>query len=285
MRSVLEFLHAAVLLLGVHLAVVEPSPIWIPLPGRIVDITSLDPALRAPGSNVSRMGLYGPVVGRRRPRWAAADQKNHTRATVATEGVVVENCPENEAVNASAAAAVNESKYEAAIKRTRENVVMRDSDILLVTFPKSGTHFLTGVVTSILQHTTGGYWIFAEKNDKRAIPNETFHGYPVFTLLPDARFIDVPMNTYRFAEGVPKEVPRIFLVRVSALRADPLLEPSPYLYLCYHPHRMLGLNCPTDASTAGRGGIHFDAQDKSRVPHARTALCLRIPLQLLPQTP
>ena len=104
--------------------------------------------------------------------------------------------------------------YQEAVDRTRRLTKMRDSDIILVTFPKSGTHFLAHAVTELFRNTTKRYIDEQLKTlPKGDAPVEFFHSYPIFTLLPDGRARPVPRSAYEFAESVPQDITRIFLVR------------------------------------------------------------------------
>lgn len=98
------------------------------------------------------------------------------------------------------------SKFEIAMARTREKVTMRDNDIVLASFPKSGTHFLASVVSELFHNSTGKH-----VQSRANAPHQLFHGFPVFTLLPDNRAIPVPSHAFRFVASVPKHIPRIFL--------------------------------------------------------------------------
>ena len=102
------------------------------------------------------------------------------------------------------------SPYVQSVLRTRRSVRMRDNDIVLATFPKSGTHFLASVVSQLLANSTGRYVLQDRTVD---LPRALFHKYPIFVLLPDNRAIPVRQEAYDFAESVPAHVPRIFLVR------------------------------------------------------------------------
>ena len=132
------------------------------------------------------------------------------------------------------------SKYEAAVQRVRTRVRMRDTDIVLATFPKSGTHFLAAAVTALLDNTTGAYVRAktAEAARLGKIPPlaaNSFHGFPVFTMMPDDRGIPVPEDTLEFVESFPEDVPRIFMVRDvsnASLGMFLFVEQRPCLTFC-----------------------------------------------------
>ena len=101
--------------------------------------------------------------------------------------------------------------------RTREKLIMRDTDVILVTFPKSATHWLASVVSmlafsgTVTEGTAGVQDIYY------------FHGMRVFWLLPDAwngvdengagipNTEDIPDAVYDAINGLPESTPRIFL--------------------------------------------------------------------------
>lgn len=128
------------------------------------------------------------------------------------------------------AVGLNKSQYENAVRHSRRSVRIRDTDIVLASFPKSGTHFLAAAVSLILYRTNdilnkkllkyrksfdvGSRDLHLDESTGDSFrPINFFHEYPIFTLLPDGRGAAVPDEMYSFIESIPDTYPRIFLVR------------------------------------------------------------------------
>eukprot|EP00750_Incisomonas_marina_P004155 INCI13444.3.p1 GENE.INCI13444.3~~INCI13444.3.p1 ORF type:complete len:423 (-),score=48.49 INCI13444.3:1008-2276(-) len=132
-----------------------------------------------------------------------------------------------------------------AVQRTRKRVKCRDSDIIIVSHPKSGTHWLASVLSKINvpEWTTES----ARDNDldlpssifAKVPPMQRFHGFPIYWLLPGTSSDNsvVPDAVYEAVEAVPEGVPRIFLSHMPAEFFE--YEPTPstkIFYLMREPH-------------------------------------------------
>jgi len=71
--------------------------------------------------------------------------------------------------------------------RTRERVKMRPHDVVIISYPRSGTNWLASVLTDLIPAATEAVDRLKEElSDSSILDPYLFHGYPVFWLLPDA---------------------------------------------------------------------------------------------------
>lgn len=146
-----------------------------------------------------------------------------------------------------------QSNYESFVQRTREKVSVRDSDVIISSYPKSGTHFIAAVVSAIL-NDSGRKILRAKRSFFQSYSNHTyagyfFHTYPIFVLLPDNFGRKVPDILYEFVDQVPKTLTRIFLVQIYYVRFF-WIPCKHHIFKCNMQGTVFHLHCLVDAPTS-----------------------------------
>ena len=119
------------------------------------------------------------------------------------------------------AAESDSSFYAASLALTRSRVQLRDTDVVIATYPKSGTHWVVAATSFLLSNQTRAPLATALNKHHQRYGDDPehivrfFHHYPVFMLLPDSRREPVPNSTFELVESIPDGVPRIFVVCVE----------------------------------------------------------------------
>lgn len=132
----------------------------------------------------------------------------------------------------------------AGARRSRRKVKCRDSDVIIVTYPKSGTHWLASVLSQIFFAPYGGHPAAPGLHTLPDISVEQrFHRFPIFWTLPGTAEDDaggVSDWNFEAIESVPENMPRIFLSHMPTKYFE--YEPSlgtRILYLMREPHAVL----------------------------------------------
>ena len=181
---------------------------------------------------------------------AASVRSNNAAAPPANPTLAKRRSPNVEGLNATKPKWYGEQPnaiLNRAVQRTREKVIMRDNDIILVTFPKSGTHWLASVVKNMLYPNP----LTDDPVQEIDIPAPyVFHDVAVFWLLPESwldsrsenykavkNYGQIPDAVFDKVNSIPEHIPRIFLSHMPAGFFE--YAPTPktrIIYLMREPH-------------------------------------------------